>query len=140
MNKYFYLFFFVIFIASCNSESNSSNTADSMDDKLPIEVQSFREGNKLQIQMIVKSGFGIQIEAPNQIQAEGKDGLVVRNTALVVDGSPSPTKKEYYSSLKPMTLDIDGSGSLQLTGRLFYCDYSKNICLPGKLIRTIPVE
>jgi hypothetical protein len=130
----------ILISCSENSSGNSMNTGDSDRDKIPVATQAMRDGDTVTLSLQAESGFGIQIDAPNQLSAEGLSGLKVVSSDLKFKGKPKADKPEYYSLIEPMTMQVDGKGSLQLTGKLFYCDYSKNICLPGKINRTISIQ
>ncbi|MCC5815860.1 MAG: hypothetical protein JJT78_13990 [Leptospira sp.] len=131
-----------LIMISCSESSsgNSANTEKSDKDKIPVATQAMRDGGTVTLSLQAESGFGIQIDAPNQLSAEGLFGLKVMSSDLKFKGKPRSDKPEYYSHIEPMTMQVDGKGSIQLTGKLFYCDYSKNICLPGKINRTIAIQ
>jgi hypothetical protein len=104
-------------------------------DNLPLRIQFLREGDAVLISLETEPGFGIQIEAPNRIEVWPTEGLEILSSDLGFKGSPNPEKPEYYQSLQPMNLTVKGQGILGIQGRVFYCDFNKNICLPGKLNR-----
>jgi hypothetical protein len=106
-------------------------------DTIPIQIQAIRDKDQILLSVQANSGFGIQMDAPNLLEATGIDGLIVKDSNLTFAGTPNPEKPEYYASIKNMSLIVEGEGKVQLVGKLFYCDYSKNICLPGKVHRTL---
>ncbi len=108
-------------------------------DSLPITVQHVREKNQVLIQIFPHAGFGIQIDAPNFLEVISSNGLTIVNRKLQFQGSPDSKKPEYYSNIQPMEVIVSGSGSMILKGKIFYCDFSKNICLPGRLNRTFEI-
>lgn len=131
---------FLIALAwSCSDSQDSSISGKSEigNDKIPVTTQAILEGTKVTLSLQANSGFGIQIEAPNQLKGEGLDGLKVLSSDLSFRGNPRSDKPEYYANLNPMEFQVEGKGSIHLTGKIFYCDYSKNICLPGKLDRKL---
>lgn len=127
----------MILISLACSGDSSQDQAMGDSDTLPIQIQAIREKDQILLSIQANSGFGIQIDAPNSLEAKGSGGLIVKEASLAFAGTPNPEKPEYYASLKNMSLTVEGEGSVQLVGKLFYCDYSKNICLPGKLHRTL---
>ncbi|MCG9875661.1 MAG: hypothetical protein MH321_12845 [Leptospiraceae bacterium] len=138
--KYIFLsFLFFIALTFCGDKPSSLQEPNSSEDSLPIEIQKLQEGNKIILQLNARSGFGIQIDVPNVISASAKDGLVIESQNLVFAGSPNLKKPEYYLNLKPMELTFQGKGKLILQGKIFYCDFSKNICLPGKIYRELNI-
>lgn len=139
MKSIFLSFLFIFTCNFCGDKASSSIEPNSSEDSLPIEIQKLQEGNKILLQVNAKSGFGIQIDVPNVISASAKDGLVIEFQNLVFAGSPNPKKPEYYLNLKSMELTFQGKGKLILQGKIFYCDFSKNICLPGKIYRELNI-
>lgn len=135
--KTLFTFIFCCSLA-CSPESGKTSSAEGRD-VLPMQVQTLREGNRVLLSIQPDAGFGIQIDAPNQLQVEGIQGLTVQSANLPFEGSPRTDKPEYFAQLKPMEIQVEGKGNLQLTGKIFYCDFSKNICLPGKLHRVLEI-
>ena len=139
MKSILFSFIMILLLTSCSEKSNSNLGNSSSDDSLPIDIQKIQEGNKVLLQVSAQSGFGIQIEVPNVISVTAEDGLTINSKDLTFSGSPNPKKPEYYLNLKPMELTVNGNGKLLLQGKIFYCDFSKNICLPGKLYRELSI-
>ncbi len=130
----------IIFLLNfCNDNNTNSNKETFDNDALPISVQHVRNKDQVLIQIFPLSGFGIQIDAPNILDVEAKDGLSIVSKKLQFMGSPDSKKPEYYSSIQPMEIMVKGAGNISLKGKIFYCDFSKNICLPGRLSRTIEI-
>lgn len=139
MKSIFLPFLFLIALTFCGDKASPNIGTNSSEDALPIEIQKLQDGNKILLQVNAHSGFGIQIDVPNVISASAKDGLIIESQNLVFAGSPNLKKPEYYLNLKPMELTFQGKGKLILQGKIFYCDFSKNICLPGKIYRELNI-
>lgn len=137
---YRFLFLMILIFVSCDKGDESKADGFSSDDKLPITTQAVWDAENVTLSIQPNAGFGIQIDAPNRLQAEPIGGLVIRSANLNFEGKPNPEKPEYYSGIKPMELVVEGKGSFRLTGKIFYCDYSKNICLPGKMDRVVSMQ
>ena len=139
MKTLIYTIIFISLFINCSENSNSTTGNSQSKDSLPIEIQKIQEGNKVLLQVSANSGFGIQIEVPNVISITAKNGLEIESQDLNFLGTANPNKPEYYLNLKPMEVIVKGKGSLILQGKIFYCDFSKNICLPGKLYRELSI-
>ncbi|GBF38864.1 cell surface protein MPL17 [Leptospira johnsonii] len=79
--------------------------------------------------------FGIQKEAPHRILLNPGSGLKVVSAELKLKGKTSTRKKEYFESVEPMQLKLEGKGELEIHAKIFYCDYNRNICIPGKILQ-----
>ncbi|MGJ4744827.1 cell surface protein MPL17 [Leptospira sp. SA-E8] len=79
--------------------------------------------------------FGIQKEAPHRILLNAGSGLKVVSADLKLKGKTSTRKKEYFESVEPMQLKLEGKGELEIHAKIFYCDYNRNICIPGKILQ-----
>ncbi|MCR1794226.1 hypothetical protein AB3N61_12770 [Leptospira sp. WS58.C1] len=79
--------------------------------------------------------FGIQKEAPHRILLNPGSGLKVVSADLKLKGKTSPRKKEYFESVEPMQIKLEGKGELEIHAKIFYCDYNRNICIPGKILQ-----
>ncbi|EMK01030.1 hypothetical protein [Leptospira sp. B5-022] len=79
--------------------------------------------------------FGIQKEAPHRILLNPGFGLKVVSADLKLKGKTSPRKKEYFESVEPMQIKLEGKGELEIHAKIFYCDYNRNICIPGKILQ-----
>ncbi|PJZ75702.1 cell surface protein MPL17 [Leptospira neocaledonica] len=79
--------------------------------------------------------FGIQKEAPHRILLNPGSGLKVVSADLKLKGKTSNRKKEYFESIEPIQLKLEGKGELEIHAKIFYCDYNRNICIPGKILQ-----
>jgi hypothetical protein len=150
-NFYIFIFLLICFFAfgckpSSNSEenqviSNSGLEKESLVDSIPVEFDTIRTGEEILISVQVASGFGIQMEAPNKLEVESLDGVQILSADLNLKGTANPDKPEYFLNIQPLKIQIRGnSGKISLKGKLFYCDYRKNICLPGKVSRVLSIS
>ncbi len=83
--------------------------------------------------------YGFQKDAPHRLLISSKSGLVVKKADLVFSGPTHPKKSEYFEYLRPMQIILEGKGELELNAKIFYCNFKKNICIPGKVNGTINV-
>lgn len=87
------------------------------------------------LKVVHPSHFGIQKDAPHRIQIVSGPGLKVESSDLKLKGKTSPKKKEYFESVEPMPITLKGKGELEIQAKIFYCDYNRNICIPGKIVQ-----
>ncbi|XDD51203.1 hypothetical protein AB3N59_05370 [Leptospira sp. WS92.C1] len=90
-------------------------------------------GNVYLLKIVHPSNYGIQKDAPHKILLNAGKGVKVEKADLKVKGKTSERKKEYFSSVDPIQLIVTGKGDLEIHGKIFYCNFDKNICIPGKI-------
>ena len=99
----------------------------------PVNVKLVKkQGNNYTLKVSVPDGFGIQREAPNRLLVSG-EGIKVTKADLKFKGPVNSKKNEYFLAVDEMPLVLEGKGILQIQARIYYCDYSKNICINGKM-------
>jgi len=101
-----------------------------------VNIEVVKKGSKkgeYSLRVSVPKGFGIQMDAPNQLLLSGSGGLVVKKADLSFKGMPNPKKPEYFLAVKEMPLTLEGSGSLEISGKVYYCDYNANVCMFEKV-------
>lgn len=109
------------------------------DDPVSISLHK-RKGNEYEIHLRLKDGYAFQKEAPHRILLSGKNGVSVINAKLVFQGPTHSLKPEYFSQVDPLPITLTGTGDLEVHGRLFYCSFAKNLCIPGKLNTILKVN
>ncbi|EIE02992.1 cell surface protein MPL17 [Leptospira licerasiae] len=87
------------------------------------------------LKVVYPENFGVQREAPHRILLNPGSGLKVVSADLKLKGKTSARKKEYFESVEPMQLKLEGKGELEIHAKIFYCDYNRNICIPGKILQ-----
>ncbi|MEI7013691.1 cell surface protein MPL17 [Leptospira licerasiae] len=87
------------------------------------------------LKVVYPENFGVQREAPHRILLNPGSGLKVVSADLKLKGKTSTRKKEYFESVEPMQLKLEGKGELEIHAKIFYCDYNRNICIPGKILQ-----
>lgn len=87
------------------------------------------------LKVVYPENFGVQKEAPHRILLNAGSGLKVVSADLKLKGKTSTRKKEYFESVDPMQLKLEGKGELEIHAKIFYCDYNRNICIPGKILQ-----
>ncbi|EQA44129.1 hypothetical protein LEP1GSC050_4340 [Leptospira broomii serovar Hurstbridge str. 5399] len=87
------------------------------------------------LKIVHPSNFGIQKDAPHKITVSAGPGLKVESADLKLKGKTSSKKKEYFESVDPMAITLKGAGELEIHAKIFYCDYNRNICIPGKIVQ-----
>lgn len=90
-------------------------------------------GNSYLLKIVHPSNFGIQKDAPHKILLNAGKGVKVEKADLTVKGKTSEKKKEYFASVDPIQLTVTGKGDLEIHGKIYYCNFDKNICIPGKI-------
>ncbi len=119
----------------------SASMADSFSQKahpITFSIKKVSEG-KYQLQMDLPPDYGFQKLAPHKLLLSSKGGLAVKKADLTLTGPTHPKKVEYFEYVKAMPLTLEGKGSLELNGKIFYCNFVKNICIPGKVSETIEI-
>jgi hypothetical protein len=91
------------------------------------------------LKLSVPKGFGIQKEAPHSFLFSPSEGLKITKAETKLSGPINKEKPEYYEYVEPLNLKIEGKGSIQMNARVYYCDYNKGICIPGKFQKTFQV-
>lgn len=81
----------------------------------------------------VPKGFGIQADAPNKIKLSSSNGLQIATPELKFTGNTMIDKPEYYEKVNDMQVKLTGKGVLDITAKIFYCDFTKNVCLPATI-------
>jgi hypothetical protein len=94
---------------------------------------------KYDLQMDLPPDYGFQKDAPHRILLSGKGTLVVKKADLTFVGPSHPKKSEYFEYVKAMPLTLEGVGELELNAKIFYCNFKKNICIPGKVSEILSV-
>lgn len=123
---------------SCN-ESKEIQAEESITSH-PIEVTIKDKGKgKFELELYLPRDFGFQIEAPHRIFLSGSRGLKVTSADLKLNGPTHPKKIEYFEYVKPLTFQVEGKGKLQMEGKLFYCNFVKNICIPAKISKSFSI-
>lgn len=115
--------------------------ADSLDTKahpITFSIKKVSEG-KYNLQMDLPRDYGFQKMAPHKLLLSTKGGLAVKKADLTLTGPTHPKKVEYFEYVKAMPLTLEGKGSLELNGKIFYCNFVKNLCIPGKVSETIEI-
>ncbi len=90
-------------------------------------------GNAYILKIIHPANFGVQKDAPHKIILNPRNGVKVEKADLKVKGKISEKKKEYFASVDPISLVVTGKGELEIQGKIYYCNFDKNICIPGKI-------
>lgn len=98
---------------------------------LDVEIQKTKIPGKYEILVRTVNGYGIQKDAPHRLFLSGSNGLQVLDANLKLQGPSSTQKAEYFAYVEPLPISISGSGSLKLNGKVFYCNYQKNLCISG---------
>jgi hypothetical protein len=109
----------------------------------PSEVVKFdwvtqKEGTSI-LKISVPQGFGIQKEAPHSFLFSPSNDLKIQKADTKLVGPTDIKKPEYFEYVEPLVLKLEGKGSLQMNARVYYCDYNKGICIPGKFQKTFTV-
>jgi len=110
------------------------------EEPVQVQIRKSKNPNTYELSLQLKDGYGFQKEAPHRILLSGKNGLQVKEAKLNFQGPTNPKKPEYFAYLEPMPLVLAGSGELEISGRIFYCNYLKNLCIPGKLQTSVRVD
>ncbi|EMJ93529.1 cell surface protein MPL17 [Leptospira alstonii] len=111
------------------------------EDESPVKFKLEKSfGNAYLLKIVYPSNYGIQKDAPHKILLNAGNGVKVEKADLTVKGKTSDKKKEYLASVDPIPLVVTGKGELEIHGRIYYCNFDKNICIPGKIrqVETIP--
>jgi hypothetical protein len=107
-----------------------------------VKIEAVKDGQKkgqYSLRVSVPKGFGIQIDAPNKLLLSAGKGLVIKKADLSFTGMPNPKKPEYFLVVKKMPLTLEGSGSLEVSGKVYYCDYSANVCMFEKVQKRLDI-
>ena len=92
------------------------------------------------LKVMYPENFGVQKEAPHRILLNAGSGLKVVSADLKLKGKTSTRKKEYFESVDPMQVKLEGKGELEIHAKIFYCDYNRNICIPGKILQKETIQ
>ncbi|TGN03354.1 cell surface protein MPL17 [Leptospira dzoumogneensis] len=92
------------------------------------------------LKVVYPENFGVQKEAPHRILLNPGSGLKVVSADLKLKGKTSTRKKEYFESVEPMQVKLEGKGELEIHAKIFYCDYNRNICIPGKILQKETIQ
>ncbi|TGN20117.1 cell surface protein MPL17 [Leptospira idonii] len=111
---------------------------DGADPPIVLKVKK-KEGNNYSLDLELPPNYGFQKDAPHRVLVSGSGGLKVEKADLNLSGPVHPKKAEYYEYVKPLSLQLKGKGDLEISAKLFYCDFKKNICIPGKVSRKIQI-
>ncbi|TGL93521.1 hypothetical protein EHQ76_17780 [Leptospira barantonii] len=106
----------------------------SAEDESPVKFKLEKSfGNSYLLKIVHPANYGIQKDAPHKILLNAGNGLKVEKADLKVKGKTSEKKKEYLASVDPIPLVLTGKGELEIHGKIYYCNFDKNICIPGKI-------
>ena len=107
-------------------------------DPIHLSLQKINKDRYI-LNIDIKNGFGIQIDAPNKILLGMSPGLKITKADLSVKGVINEKDLQYYKSIYPISININGTGKFQLNAKLYYCNLEKKICIPGRfnLIKNI---
>lgn len=89
---------------------------------------SHKNGNHFKLKIAVPNGYGIQKEAPNRLFLIGESGLKIIKADTRFKGLTNPKKQDYFLSVAEMPFTVTGNGILKIRGKIFYCNFRKNIC------------
>ncbi|EMY77154.1 hypothetical protein LEP1GSC060_2099 [Leptospira weilii serovar Ranarum str. ICFT] len=104
------------------------------EDESPVKFKLEKSfGNTYLLKIVYPPNYGIQKDAPHKILLNASNGVKVEKTDLKVKGKTSDKKKEYLASVDPIPLVVTGKGELEIHGKIYYCNFDKNICIPGKI-------
>jgi len=107
----------------------------------PVTISLAKQSSgEYSLRVQVPAGFGIQREAPNRILLSGEGNLKVLNADLNFRGKPSLEKMEYFKKVDDMKVTVSGKGKLNINAKIFYCDFTKNICIPGQIQKTAEIN
>ncbi len=110
-----------------------------IDHPVNFELRKIKEG-EYGLRVSVPKEFGIQRDVPNRILLSGENGLSIVKADLNFRGGVHPDKKEYFNRVDEMKIFLKGKGKLLINAKIFYCDFKKNICIPGNLQKTEIVD
>ncbi len=116
----------------------SAEPLDTKTHPISVSVKKTAEG-KYNLLLELPQNYGFQKDAPHRILLSTKGNLSVKKADLTFNGPTHPKKPEYYEYLKAMPLALEGKGSLEVNGKIFYCNFMKNICIPGKISEILDV-
>lgn len=139
-NLFSYVLVFAVSLAvfSCN-ESKEVQALEPLESH-PIEVTIKEKGaGSYEMELYLPKDFGFQMEAPHRIFLSGSKGLKVTSANLKLNGPTHPKKPEYFEYVKPLTFQVEGKGKLLMEGKLFYCNFLKNICIPAKVSKSFSI-
>ncbi|BDA78357.1 hypothetical protein LPTSP3_g12870 [Leptospira kobayashii] len=106
----------------------------------PIVITAAKlKNNKFELRLELPPDYGFQIEAPHRLFLSGANGLTVTKADLKLNGPIHPKKVEYFEYVKGLPFEVSGKGDLEVNGKLFYCNFKKNICIPGKISQKIQI-
>ncbi|AYV55070.1 cell surface protein MPL17 [Leptospira kmetyi] len=106
----------------------------SAEDESPVKFKLEKSfGNSYLLKIVHPANYGIQKDAPHKILLNAGNGLKIEKADLKVKGKTSEKKKEYLASVDPIPLVVTGKGELEIHGKIYYCNFDKNICIPGKI-------
>ncbi|EPG64254.1 cell surface protein MPL17 [Leptospira wolffii] len=113
----------------------------SAEEESPIKFKLEKSsGSTYLLKIVHPPNFGVQKDAPHRILINPGSGLKVVSADLKLKGKTSVKKKEYFESVDPMPVQLNGSGELEIHAKIFYCDYSRNICIPGKILQKETIQ
>ncbi|TGK04570.1 hypothetical protein EHO58_11780 [Leptospira selangorensis] len=113
----------------------------SAEEENPIKFKIERSSPSVYLLKVTyPENFGVQKEAPHRILLNAGSGLKVVSADLKLKGKTSTRKKEYFESVEPMQVKLEGKGELEIHAKIFYCDYNRNICIPGKILQKETIQ
>ena len=141
LRKSFFLLVLVSLSPSCDFNKESTSSSKQEIPSIPIQFELIpSDGDMYKFRTNVQPGFGIQKDAPNSIVLEAKEGLKISNKFVKFSGKLRKDKPEYFEFVEDIPIQVENKGVLRVTGKVFYCDYKQNICIPGRVFQEIQVR
>ncbi len=109
-----------------------STTVFPIEHPVNFELRKIKPG-EYGLTVSVPKQFGIQRDAPNRILLSAESGLDIAKADLTFHGGIHPDKKEYFNRVDEMKVNLKGKGKLLINAKIFYCDFTKNICIPANI-------
>lgn len=119
-----------------------------------LEVQPLVTGKAVNLRYSLKNGYGIQKKADNHLivyqlrsghEAEKSVRLKIKKYGTEIGrlesfrGRTAKQDTDYYDTLQPGTISLaqKPSGSLALSGRIYYCSFADKFCSVQSITRLI---
>ncbi|MEM7183097.1 MAG: hypothetical protein AAF518_19460 [Spirochaetota bacterium] len=142
MKQRLFFLHLILILSFCSPSKGETNkiARTSTPTNKTVSIEVLPDSNaKYKLRVSVPTGFGIQREAPNRILLSGESGLQVVSADTRFQGETNSKKKDYFLYVKDMPIQLQGKGKLLLHGKVFYCDYSLNICKFEKVEKTVMI-
>ncbi|WP_210413635.1 hypothetical protein [Leptospira ilyithenensis] len=134
------VFIFSFPFLQCGNANSQTAKQGSLVPLHPITITAAKlKDNKFELRLDLPPDYGFQIEAPHRLFLSGTNGLTVTKADLKLNGPIHPKKAEYFEYVKGLPFEVSGKGDLEVNGKLFYCNFKKNICIPGKISQKIQI-